>query len=154
MAAGGLVLTSAYQLLRRGCTYDQLVTAVNTCILPAGTRLLQITDGSVYLKVQAESLAALERLWRLYKNGTRLQVLFVTDEMKELAGGEQVEVVVTIEDEEYEKARDELATVEAQGRKVKKHTYKKRSRSISVTNYLEFAPEVCGLLSETFFTYC
>ena len=148
------MLTSAYQLLRRGCTYDQLVTAVNTCILPAGTRLLQITDGSVYLKVQAESLAALERLWRLYKNGTRLQVLFVTDEMKELAGGEQVEVVVTIEDEEYEKARDELATVEAQGRKVKKHTYKKRSRSISVTNYLEFAPEVCGLLSETFFTYC
>ena len=157
MAAGGLVLTSAYQLLRRGCTYDQLVTAVNTCILPAGTRLLQITDGSVYLKVQAESLAALERLWRVYKNGTlkkRLQVLFVTDEMKELAGGEQVEVVVTIEDEEYEKARDELATVEAQGRKVKKHTYKKRRRSISLTNYLEFAPEVCGLLSETFFTYC
>ena len=151
------MLTSAYQLLRRGCTYDQLVTAVNTCILPAGTRLLQITDGSVYLKVQAESLAALERLWRLYKNGTlkkRLQVLFVTDEMKELAGGEQVEVVVTIEDEGYKKARDELATVEAQGRKVKKQTYKKRSRSISVTSYLEFAPEVCGLLSETFFTYC
>ena len=109
------------------------------------------------MKVQAESLAALERLWRVYKNGTlkkRLQVLFVTDEMKELAGGEQVEVVVTIEDEEYEKARDELATVEAQGRKVKKHTYKKRSRSISVTNYQEFVPEVCGLLSETFFTYC
>ena len=121
LAAGGLVVTAAYQLLRRGCTYDQLITAVTNCVLPAGARLLQITDGSVYLKVQAESLAALEHLWRLYKNGTlkkRLQVLFVTDEMKELAGGEQVEVVVTIEEEEYEKARDELATVEAQGYKI------------------------------------
>ena len=121
LAAGGLVLKAAYQLLGRDCTYDQLITAVTNCVLPAGARLLQITDGSVYLKVQADSLAALEHLWRLYKNGTlkkRLQVLFVTDEMKERAGGEQVEVVVTIEEEEYEKARDELATVEAQGYKI------------------------------------
>ena len=118
VAAGGLVLTSAYQLLRRGCTYEQLLTAVNTCVLPAGARLLQITEGSVYLKVQAESLTALDHLWRLYKNGTlkkRLQSLFVTDEMRDLTGGEQVEVVVTIDEKEYDKARNELATVEAQG---------------------------------------
>ena len=118
VAAGGLVLTSAYQLLRRGCTYEQLLTAVNTCVLPAGARLLQITEGSVYLKVQAESLTALDHLWRLYKNGTlkkRLQALFVTDEMRDLAGGEQVEVTVTIDEDEYEKSRNELATVEAQG---------------------------------------
>ena len=134
VAAGGLVLTSAYQLLRRGCTYDQLITAVNTCVLPAGAKLLQIIEGSVYLKVQAESLAALEHLWRLYKNGTlkkRLQALFVTDEMRDLAGGEQVEVIVTIDEEEYDKTRNELATVETQG------TFKKLSWSIKVTNYLE-----------------
>ena len=118
MAAGGLVLTSAYQLLRRGCTYEQLLTAVNTCVLPAGARLQQIAEGSVYLKVQAESLTALDHLWRLYKNGTlkkRLQALFVTDEMKDLAGGGQVEVTVIIDEEEYEKSRKELATVEEQG---------------------------------------
>ena len=134
VAAGGLVLTSAYQLLRRGCTYDQLITAVNTCVLPAGAKLLQITEGSVYLKVQAESLAALEHLWRLYKNGTlkkRLQALFVTDEMRDLAGGGQVEVIVTIDEKEYHKTRNELATVETQG------TFKKLSWSIQVTNYLE-----------------
>ena len=118
MAAGGLVLTSAYQLLRRGCTYEQLLTAVNTCVLPAGARLQQIAEGSVYLKVQAESLTALDHLWRLYKNGTlkkRLQALFVTDEMKDLAGGGQVEVTVIIDEDEYEKSRKELATVEEQG---------------------------------------
>ena len=134
VAAGGLVLTSAYQLLRRGCTYDQLITAVNTCVLPAGAKLLQITEGSVYLKVQAESLAALQHLWRLYKNGTlkkRLQALFVTDEMRELADGEQVEVIVTIDEEEYDKTRNELATVETQG------TFKKLSWSIQETNYLK-----------------
>ena len=134
VAAGGLVLTSAYQLLRRGCTYDQLITAVNTCVLPAGAKLLQITEGSVYLKVQAESLAALEHLWRLYKNGIlkkRLQALFVTDEMRDLADGEQVEVIVTIDEEEYDKTRNELATVETQG------TFKKLSWSIQETNYLK-----------------
>ena len=118
MAAGGLVLTSAYLLLRRGCTYEQLLTAVNTCVLPAGARLQQIAEGSVYLKVQAESLTALDHLWRLYKNGTlkkRLQALFVTDEMKDLAGGGQVEVTVIIDEDEYEKSRKELATVEEQG---------------------------------------
>jgi len=134
VAAGGLVLTSAYQLLRRGCTYDQLITAVNTCVLPAGAKSLQITEGSVYLKVQAESLAALEHLWRLYKNETlkkRLQALFVTDEMRDLAGGNQVEVIVTIDEEEYDKTRSDLATVETQG------TFKKPSWSIQETNYLK-----------------
>ena len=143
VAAGGLVLTSAYQLLRRGCTYDQLITAVNTCVLPAGAKLLQIIEGSVYLKVQAESLAALEHLWRLYKNGTlkkRLQALFVTDEMRDLAGGEQVEVIVTIDEEEYDKTRNELATVETQG------TFKKLCWSIQVTNYLESGQGIFHLL--------
>ena len=53
----------------------------------------------------------------MYKNGTlkaRLEALFVTDEMRELAGGEGVEVIVTIDEREYENARDELTT-EARG---------------------------------------
>ena len=86
MAAGGLLLTSAFELLKHGA-YDQLVTAFESCVLPAGVKLLQITEGSV----QANSLTALDHLWGWYKNGTlkkRLQALFVTDEMRDLTGGE------------------------------------------------------------------
>lgn len=115
--AGGIVIASAFELLRRGSTYDQLVTAINTCVLPAGVKLIQIVEGSVNLKVQAENRLALDNLWRMYKNGTlkaRLEALFVTDEMKELAGGKGVEVIVSIDEQEYEKAQDELTT-EARG---------------------------------------
>ena len=128
VAAGGAFIASAYQLLRRGCTYDQLVTAVNTFVLPAGVKLIQIAEGSVNLKVQAASLAALDLLWTLYQNGTLkepLEASFVTDEIKDLAGGEQVEVIVTIDEEEYDKARNELATAKVQGLKHTKTHSKK-----------------------------
>ena len=72
------------------------------------------------LKVQVTTLSALEDLWRLYKVGTlraSLQALFVTDEVRELAGGGQVEVDVTIDEEEYEKARNELSTFRGKGYK-------------------------------------
>ena len=117
MAAGGTIIASAYQLLRRGCTYDQFVTAVNTCVLPAGVKLLQIAEGSVILKVQAENISALNALWCLYTDGTlkeSLQALFFIDELRELTGEEQVEVIVTIDEEKYNKAREELIR-EAQG---------------------------------------
>ena len=56
-------------------------------------------------------------MWSSYTDGTlrkSLQALFITDEMRELADGEQLEVSVTIEQEEYEKARKELIN-EAEG---------------------------------------
>ena len=82
-------------------------------------KLIQIAEGSVNLKVQAENRLALDSLWRMYKNGTlkaRLEALFVTDEMREVAGGEGVEVIVTIDEQEYERARDQLTT-QARGKK-------------------------------------
>ena len=115
--AGGIVIFSAFELLRRGSTYDQLVTAINNCVLPASAKLIQMAEGSVNLKVQVENRLALDSLWQMYKNGTlkaRLEALLVTEEMRELAGGEGVEVIVTIDEREYEKARDELIT-EARG---------------------------------------
>ena len=116
--AGGIVIASAFELLRRGSTYEQLVTAINDCLLPAGARLIQIAEGSGNLKVQAENRLALDSLWRMYKNGTLkacLEALFVTDEMREVAGG-GVEIIVTIDEQEYERARDELTT-QARGKK-------------------------------------
>ena len=99
------------EVLSRWSTFDQLVTAVDRCVLPAGTSLVNLTDGCVCLTVQAESLSALTSLWNLYQDGTlerRLYDFFVTDEVKEQAGGETVEVNVSIEEEEYDKACREL----------------------------------------------
>lgn len=109
--AGGFTIASSLELLTRDSTYDQLITAVNTCVLPSGASLIQITEGCVCLNVQVKSLSALENLWRMYSEGTLkafLQALFVTDEMREIIGGEQVEAIVTIDQLEYEKARTEL----------------------------------------------
>ena len=120
MVAGGIVVVSTVQLLRRWTTFDQLVTAVNTCVLPAGISLVNITDGSVCLTVQAETLSALTTLWNLYQDGTlerRLYNFFVTDEVKECAGGETIEVNVSIEEEEYDKACRELIN-EARGNSI------------------------------------
>ena len=106
VAAGAVFIGSAYQLLRRGSTYDQFVTAVNTCVLPAGVKLIQIAEGSVILKVQAEDISALDTLWGSYSDGTlgeSLQDIFVTSVF-----GKQVEVIVTIDQQEYENARKEL----------------------------------------------
>ena len=109
--AGGLVIVSATEVLSGWSSYDQLVAAVQSCVLPAGTSLVQITDGCVCLTVQAESLSALTNLWKLYQDGTlqkRLYDFFVTDEMRKLAEGEDVEVNVTIDEDEYQKACLEL----------------------------------------------
>ena len=106
VAAGTVFIASAYQLLRRGSTYDQFVTAVNTCVLPAGVKLIQIAKGSVILKVHAEDISALDTLWGSYSDGTlgeSLQDIFVTSVF-----GKQVEVIVTIDQQEYENARKEL----------------------------------------------
>ena len=108
--AGGLVIVSATEVLSGWSSYDQLVAAVQSCVLPAGTSLVQITDGCVCLTVQAESLSALTNLWKLYQDGTlqkRLYDFFVT-EVRELAEGEDVEVNVTIDEGEYQKACIEL----------------------------------------------
>ena len=111
LLAGGLVIASASEVLSGWSSYEQLVAAVQSCVLPAGTSLVQITDGCVCLTVQAESLSALTNLWKLYQDGTlqkRLFDIFVTDEIRKLAEGEDVEVNVTIEEEEYQKACLEL----------------------------------------------
>ena len=114
MAASGFTVAYALEVLNRGLTFDQLVAGVNELVLPVGTILRQISEGCICLTVQAERLASLKALWSLYKNGTlreRLQDFFVTDKVREeLAGGEELEAIVTIEEEEYQKAFSELSS--------------------------------------------
>ena len=98
-------------MLTRDRPYDQLMNAINASVLPAGANTSQISERCVCLKVQVKNISSLEDLWCLYKAGilrASLQALFVTDEVRELAGGEQVEVDVTIDKKQYDKARNEL----------------------------------------------
>ena len=51
-----------------------------------------------------QSTFQLWTLWSLYKDGTlkeSLEDLFITDEVTEIAGGEQGELIVTIDEQEY-----------------------------------------------------
>lgn len=108
VAAAGITLLTVREVLSRWTTYDQLVTCFNDCVLPAGTQLVDISQGCVCFTIQTDNLTGLTTLWNLYQDGTlkaRLHNFFVTDEMEERAGGaENVEVSVTIEEEEYKKA--------------------------------------------------
>ena len=112
VAAAGLTLLSVRAILKGWSTYDQLVTGFQNCVLPAGSRLIEVGTGCVCFTIQADNLMGLTALWNMYEDGTlkeRLFDFFVTDEMKTRAGGEEnVELTVTIEKEEYEKAYFEL----------------------------------------------
>lgn len=108
VAAAGITLLTVHEVLTRWDMYDQLVKCFNDCVLPAGTQLIEVSQGCVCFTVQADNLTGLISLWDMYQNGTlkaRLRDFFVTDEMEKRAGGGgNVEVTVTIEEEEYEKA--------------------------------------------------
>ena len=93
------------EVLSRWSSFDQVVATVQTCLLPAGTSLVQVIDSCVCLTVQAESLSALKNFWKLYQDRTlqkRLCGFFVTDEVKELADGEDVGVNIAIDEDEYQ----------------------------------------------------
>ena len=70
--------------------------------------LIDFGDGSVCFTVQAKSLKGLTTLWERYKDGTLKKSLYdflVTHKVKQLAeAGEDVELTVTIDKEEYERA--------------------------------------------------
>lgn len=111
-AAVGITLLTVSEVFSRWNTYNELVTCFNDCVLPAGTQLVEVSQGCVCFTVQADNLTGLTTLWNMYQDGTlkaRLRDFFVTDEMEKRAGGrENVEVSVNIEEEEYEKACTEF----------------------------------------------
>ena len=119
VAITGITLLTVRGVFSRWTTSDQLVTCFSACVLPASTHLIEVSKGCVCFTIQADNLTGLTTLWNLYQDGTlkaRLHNFFVTDEMEKRAGGgEYVEVTVTIEEEEYEKACIEFIN-EAEGK--------------------------------------
>lgn len=112
VAAAGITLLTVREVLSRWNTCDELVTCFNDCVLPAGTQLVEVSQGCLCFTVKADNLTGLTTLWNMYQDGSLKASLcdfLVTDEMEKRAGGgENVEVVVTIEEEEYKKACTEF----------------------------------------------
>ena len=76
----------------------------NKVVLPAYTKLVEISEGSLCFTVRAETPAALKELWDIYKDGTlqrRLQKFLVTDDIKQLTDAKDIELAVFIDEQEY-----------------------------------------------------
>ena len=103
-----ITLGCLYKLMKLSNTHALMKETFTACVLPIGTHVLRIRDGSICFTIKADNIAALCTLWNMYQDGTlkqRVKNFVLTEEMIKLAGGEEnVEVTVTIEEDEYEKA--------------------------------------------------
>ena len=116
MAVGaGVVL---YKYSRGDADIQQFTVAFKEAILPAATNLCAISNRSLCFTVQAESRDALRALWERYLDGSlqsRLQEFLVTEEIIQLADGEEVILSVYIDEEEFNNASLDLM-VQNQGK--------------------------------------
>ena len=107
--------------LRSCSSLDEFVEAFNKVVLVSYSKLVEISEGSLCFTVQAETSLALKELWdiHVYKSGTlqnRLQEFLVTDEIKQLANWEDVEVTVYIDEQEYKAAYLDLMLLQKEGK--------------------------------------
>ena len=93
-----------------GCfkSVGQCFRSFDERVLPADTELADMGGGCVCFTVQANSLKGLDTLWKMYQDGTlkaHLYDFLVTEKVKLLAEAEEdVELKITIEEEEYRRA--------------------------------------------------
>ena len=106
-AAGVLLVVNSAMALRKCKSLKDFQETFEKVILPSFNKLIESSNGSVRFTVESENLIALKELWDIYKDGTlqsRLQEFLVTDEIKKLANGEDIEVTVFIDEHEYNEA--------------------------------------------------
>ena len=116
--AGGIVLVGSGLALRSCSSFEEYTDAFNRIVLPAFTKLVELSESSLCFTVLAGTPSALKELWNIYDNKTlqnRLQSFLVTDEIKQLASGEKIEVTVYIDEEEYREAYLDLMFRQNQG---------------------------------------
>nr|XP_058948232.1 uncharacterized protein LOC131776110 [Pocillopora verrucosa] len=107
---GGAVVVTTWMVLRRSLSIEEFVNAFKEAVLPFGNCLRAISEGSIRFTIQAENISALDVLWQSYQDEklkTNLQEFLVTEEIKQLAGGE-VTLTVHIDEDEYRNARFDL----------------------------------------------
>ena len=103
---GGAVVVTTWMVLRRSPSMEAFVNAFKEAVLPFGNCLRAISEGSIQFSLQAENISALDALWQSYQDATlqkNLQEFLVTEEIKQLAGGE-VTLTVYIDEDEYRNA--------------------------------------------------
>ncbi|XP_022808331.1 uncharacterized protein LOC111345316 [Stylophora pistillata] len=105
--AGGFLTVNSGMALQKCSSRQDYQETFERVVLPSSNKLIEISNGSIRFVVEAEKLAALKELWDIYKDGTlqsRLQEFLVTDEIKQLANGEDIKVTVCIDEHEYKEA--------------------------------------------------
>ena len=98
---------------------EEFVHTFTTVILPPASKLLSMGGGSMCFTVQAENSSALKELWDRYQDGSLrrdLQEFLVTDDIRQTADGEEVEVTVSIDEQEYNDVCLSLFLAEKQGK--------------------------------------
>ena len=116
--AGGIILVGSGLALRSCCSFEEYCDAFNKVVLPAFTKLVELSESSLCFTVLAETPSALKELWKIYYNEilkNRLQTFLVTEEVKQLASGEEIEVTVSIDEQEYREAYLDLTFRKNQG---------------------------------------
>ena len=116
--AGATVIVTTWMILRRSTNLEEFVSSFTEAVLPAANTLRAISEGSICFTIQAENSSALEALWKQYQDGVlrdKLQEFLVTDEIKQLAGGEEVTLEVHIDKQDYHNACFDLMTTETRG---------------------------------------
>ena len=113
------MVVTTWMLLRRCDSLEEFARLFTEVVLPLGNFLHEIAEGSVLFTIQAENISALKALWEQYLDGTlqrSLQKFLVTEEIKQLADGQEVMVDVEINEQEYKNAcLDLMVTAETQG---------------------------------------
>ena len=100
----GVVL---YKYSRGDSDIQQFANLFNEAVLPAASKLCAIGNGSLCFTVQGENRSSLQLLWEQYQGGTlqkNLKEFLVTEEIKQLADGENVIVTVYIDEQEFQDA--------------------------------------------------
>ena len=116
--SGVVLVVGTGLILRRCSTLGDFVEAFRVATLPAANALRAISEGSVCFTVQAETSLALEELEERYSSGRLqrdLQEFLVTDDIRQLADGEEVVVSVYIDEREFREALYYLTNVDQEG---------------------------------------
>ncbi|XP_067038392.1 uncharacterized protein [Acropora muricata] len=152
---GVVLVVGSGLILRRCSTLEDFVEAFRVAILPAATELRAISDGSVCFTVRGETSVALEELYERYSAGRLqrdLQEFLVTDDIRQLANGEEVVVSVYIDEKEFREALDDLTKVNQEGRddiEEKQSTFLNEEKLAFVQNYLENTEDTRSLATGT-----
>ncbi|XP_031548567.1 uncharacterized protein LOC116286243 [Actinia tenebrosa] len=86
-------------------------------------RVVALFSGSVVIVLKLSSISSLKRLWQSYKDGSLKEKLKKSlneeEELKELSQGEEIDVEVTIDEEEYHAVLWNLILLDVKGKSMK-----------------------------------